>query len=88
VKQADCFVAAILKGLIEHNDYRRHFGSYLGIRAHLQNAIKLGLVIGDGHDGVALTDLGSRCYEAWNLASLEDCRAYFWGKKDSDFIIE
>ena len=70
----DCFVIGIIKGLVEHKDPTRHFGSTLSFNEHVKTARDKGLVDEDGQ----LTEAGLRFYEKHNLAKLPDCRAYMW----------
>lgn len=73
----DCFVAAIVKGLVEHNDARRHFGSLLDFSSHMEKARKLGVVVGEGED-VSVTEKGREWYEQKKLCDLPQGRAYMW----------
>lgn len=73
-----CFVAGIVKGLVEHGDATRHFGSLIGFEAHMQQAIKDGVVNADE----SLTDAGKAWYSAAKFSELKDCRAYFWDRDD------
>lgn len=81
-----CFVAGIVKGLIEHGDPYRHFGSLLGYKSHLHKAIAAGVVNAD--ESLGITELGKKWYAAANLAGLEDCRAYFWGARSWEIASE
>ncbi len=65
-----CFVAGIVKGIVEHNSAVRHFGSTAGFSGHLADAVRAGVV--DVH--LEVTELGKRFYELSNLSKLEDTR--------------
>lgn len=71
------FMDAIVKGLVEHQDATRHFGSLLGFGYHRATAVSLKLITVE--DGVCtLTDAGRAYYSKRGLATLPDCRATFW----------
>lgn len=72
--KASCFVAGIVKGLIEHNDPYRHFGSLGAYLWHLADAQESGYVDALGQ----VTDAGREWYKSAGLADLPDCRAYLW----------
>jgi hypothetical protein len=73
-----CFTAAIVKGLIEHNDKFRHFGSLGGFMYHLSGAIELGLVKRSGD----VTDKGRKWYADKQMDKLPQGRAYMWTNRD------
>ncbi len=83
----ECFVAGIVKGLKEHGDIRRHFGSTLGLLAHFNDAVAHGLVIG-AVNSAQLTDLGCRAYDAWELSEMPECRSYLWPRKAFNLPLE
>lgn len=70
------FVAGIVKGLVEHEDYEYYFGSTIGIRWHLNDAIALGFLDND----LTLTAEGYAWYESEDLRSLPEGRAYMWNR--------
>lgn len=74
-------VAAIVKGLVEHGDKRRHFGSTLAFTYHWQTAVECGVVDENG-----VTDLGRRYYETARLMDLPDTRMTFWAEQS--FLLE
>lgn len=69
--------AAIVKGLIEHDDGTRFFGSTTGYDAHLSKALLRGLVSESG----AVTPIGIEWYERC-LKQLPQTRQAFWNKDD------
>ena len=76
---ASCFVAGIVKGLIESGDPYKHFGSLMAFNSHVNDAIKCGVVAG-GADDPRITDFGRKAYFAWDI-SKERGRAYMWRRK-------
>jgi hypothetical protein len=80
----NCFVAGIVKGLIEHNDKYRHFGSFLAFNTHMRNAVQCGVV--DGNESV--TEKGREWYEQKRFAELPFDRAYAWARPIKYFHIE
>lgn len=80
----DHSVAGIVKGLIEHNDKYRHFGSFLAFNMHMRNTVKCGVVDENG----AVTEKGRKWYEQKRFAELPDGRAYFWQLPEEHFQIE
>lgn len=72
-----CFVAGIVKGLIEANDATRHFGSLMGFQTHLAEARDCGVVEGDGR-GVRVTEKGRAWYDEKRMQELPQGRAYMW----------
>ena len=70
-----CYTAAIVKGIAEHDDATRFFGSISTFNGHLHDAKALGLV---QFCGRKLTEDGRRFYEKAQLAKLPDTRAYYW----------
>lgn len=78
-----CFVAGIVKGLVEQDDPHAHFGSLLGYCPYARWAHRLQLVTGSPpwFDDIKLTDLGRRAYEAWGLRAFAG-RAYMWRQKN------
>lgn len=77
-RNVSCFVAGIVKGLVECDDPTEHFGSLLAFHTHARQAAAAGLVIGD-HIGMALTEFGRKAYTLWDLASVRG-RASSWGR--------
>lgn len=65
--------AAIVKGLVEHNDGMRFFGSTMAYTYHLENAIKRGYVT----ESKSVTALGREWYERC-LKQLPQTRQVFW----------
>ena len=65
--------AAIVKGLIEHADGRRFFGSLMAYTCHLETAIEQNLVMPNGK----VTPKGTEWYERC-LKSLPQSRPVFW----------
>jgi len=76
---ASCFVAGIVKGLIENGDPCIHFGSLLAFDTHVRQAVELGVVAGDIHD-LKVTDLGHKAYAEWDIIA-ESGRSYMWNRK-------
>lgn len=74
----DCFVAGIVKGLVEQQNACVHFGSLMAFRAHLQKAQSAGLV----QDEHTLTALGRAYYDQQSLSDLPKCRSYVWPSRD------
>jgi len=66
-------VAAIVKGLKEHNDGTRHFGSTMGYKGHLHDAVELGVITSQSQ----LTAKGIEWYERC-LVDLPQGRATYW----------
>lgn len=79
-----CFVAGIVKGLIESDDPRRHFASLLAFSHHMEVAKQRGVV----DDSMRVTAKGREWYEKLNMAALPVCRAYFWDFPYSHWRIE
>jgi hypothetical protein len=77
------FVTAIVKGIKDKNDPYFYFGSLLSFQGHLQQTIKLGLVIRAVDRKIELTEKGLIWYEKANIEKLPDTRAYMW-QLDSD----
>lgn len=84
-----CFVAAIVKGVIEYNDAGKYFGSFGGIRFHIDQAVADGVI--EAYPDVdkqlnlhslKVTDLGRNWYQKMKLNELPEWRAYFWRKQD------
>lgn len=74
------FPAAILKGIIEHDDGSAYFGSLLGYADYRDTAIKLGWVT-HGPRRLAATPLGHAVYVEAHLDRLPQrrhSRAYAW----------
>lgn len=65
--------AAIVKGLIEHNDGTRYFGSTMSYTYHFANAVKYGLVT----EGGEVSSIGVEWYERC-LKDLPQTRQVFW----------
>lgn len=84
--KATCFTAGIVKGLVEHNDPYRHFGSIAGFMFHAKVAIDLGYVsVVSDEDGInrfTVTKEGMSYYTSMCLSSLEGTRSYFWNNRD------
>lgn len=76
---ASCFVAGIVKGLIESRDAYKHFGSLMAFKSHAKDALKCGVVEGDA-DNLRVTDYGRKAYAEWNI-SKEEGRSYMWRRK-------
>ena len=78
------FVAGIVKGLVEKNDWAHHFGSLGAVSTHLSHAASLGLITYVPHPGhiyqeeVTITELGLEWYHKQRLSEYSDGRAYFW----------
>lgn len=68
--------AAIVKGLIEHNDGTRYFGSTMSFTGHLEDAVKFGYVTDVKKRKV--TPLGKEWYERC-LKQLPQQRQVYWG---------
>ena len=75
--KVECLVAGIVKGIKEHGDVRRHFGSTLALGIHFNEALEHGLVIGDIKTA-KLTDLGCKAYDEWQLSKMPEGRSYLW----------
>lgn len=73
----DVFTAAIVKGLIEHNDESMHFGSTLGIKEHIRCAIDQGYIESVG-DYLQVTDKGKQLYSKLSMQLLPSGRAVYW----------
>ena len=84
-----CFVAGIVKGLVEHNDPLRHFASLGGYGHHACAAIAAGLVDADDsrRERVKINDAGREYYKAKNLDRLLDTRSYFWDKPEEFWLV-
>lgn len=76
-----CFVAGIIKGVLEHGDPYRHFGSLMGYREHLKHAVVAGLVVEVGNK-VQVTTAGRNYYAKHGLERLPQGRSYFWSNND------
>lgn len=76
-------IAGLIKGLKEHDDPFRHFGSLLGYFHHLAQAIELGLIFGD-LPRESLTEAGERYYADKKLDELPDCNSYNWCRVRDD----
>ena len=72
--KTSCFVAGIVKGLIEHDDPYKHFGSLGGYLWHLADAQASGYVDALGQ----VTDAGREWYRSSDLAALPNVRSYMW----------
>jgi hypothetical protein len=88
MRNVECFVAGIVKGIKEHDDPSRHFGSTLALHQHFTDAENLGLVTGEIKQSkicnAQLTTLGEAAYSKWKLASMPDGRSYLWPQKTFD----
>lgn len=74
-----CFVAGIVKGLVEANDPTRHFGSLLALQSHIEDAKSCGMVHDDGCGKVTITEKGRQWYTEKKMAELPPVsRAYMW----------
>jgi hypothetical protein len=76
---ASCFVAGIVKGLIEANDPFLHFGSLMAFDTHARDALRCGVVEGN-FDDLRITEYGRTAYNTWGIAS-EKGRSYMWKRK-------
>jgi hypothetical protein len=74
-----CFVAGIVKGLVEADDPTRHFASLMAFKSHCNDAKKCGVVSED----LKVTDKGREWYARLNMAALPVTRAYLWGFPES-----
>lgn len=72
-----CFVAGIVKGLVETKDATRYFGSLMGFQTHLAEARKCGVVDGAEH-ALRVTAKGQAWYEQKRMNELPQGRAYMW----------
>lgn len=70
--------AAIVKGLIEHKDGRRFFGSLMSYTSHLEVAVSQNLVTANGK----VTARGKEWYERC-LKQLPQGRQAFWPDRGS-----
>lgn len=68
--------AAIVKGLMEHKDGTRYFGSTMSFTSHLADAIKFGYVT--DAEKRKVTPLGKEWYERC-LKELPQKRQVYWG---------
>jgi len=78
------FVAGIVKGIIEADDPRRHFGSLMAFKSHCNDAKKCGFITGD----LKVTDKGREWYARLNMADLPVTRAYFWDFPESHWRVD
>ncbi len=78
-----CFVAGIVKGIIEADDPRRHFGSLMAFSHHAEEAKKCGVVSED----LKVTDKGRKWYEQLNMAALPVTRTCFWDFPESHWRV-
>jgi hypothetical protein len=78
--RASCsFPLAIVKGLVEHGDGRRYFGSTLSFSGYADDAISAGWLKRDAADHLELTDAGRTAYRQLKLDALPRTgRAYTW----------
>ena len=87
-KKTHLFILAIVKGVKEHAEPTRHFGSLLGF-AHYRNAVvEAGYAVytasnpgGETLPNVLylkLTPAGEKLYKTVKLDQAPDCRATFW----------
>ena len=79
-----CFVLGIVKGIEEHGDTTRYFGSTLGMSWHILEAIDAGFI--EGNKVVRLrearlTPEGKAFYKQAGLKYLPECRSYMWGRE-------
>lgn len=75
--ETTCFVAGIVKGLVECDDATRHFGALTAFAHHMDQAVAAGLVDDDGF----ITTAGRAWYDAAGMRELPDCRAYMWPRR-------
>jgi len=78
-----CFVAGIVKGIIEADDPTRHFASLMAFKSHCNDAKKCGFITGD----LKVTDKGREWYARLNMADLPVTRAYFWDFPESHWRV-
>jgi hypothetical protein len=81
-----CFVAGIVKGLIESNDATRHFGSLMAFQEHLAEACECGVITVKG-DKIRVTKKGRAWYDKKRMSELPQCRAYMWEGSDRDWTV-
>ena len=79
--QFSASVAGIIKGIIEHGDKFRHFGSTMSGTYWVAAAVKAGFIT----ESEVITDKGIAWYKQHRMSELKDCRAYFWPLKDWSF---
>lgn len=79
-----CFVAGIVKGLVEADDPTRHFASLMAFKSHCNDAKKCGVVTED----MKVTDEGRKWYGRLNMVALPVTRAYFWDFPESHWRID
>lgn len=86
VQNVECFVAGIIKGLKEHGDISRYFGSTLALGWYCNDAKEHGFISLDGDKirTAKLTELGEAAYNAWGLESMPECRSYLWPRTKFD----
>lgn len=77
-----CFIAGIIKGLMEHDDPIQHFGSTISFLHFARDAETLGYVENKPDRELILTPKGRQYYEAMSLRELPDSRAYMWPDKN------
>jgi hypothetical protein len=80
---ASCFVAGIVKGLVESGDPFAHFGSLMAFDVHARDALRCGVVEGD-IDDLRVTKYGNDAYRSWGIETYRG-RAYMW--KQKSFIL-
>lgn len=68
---------AILKGLIEHNDSGRYFGSLGAHKYYLDEATKEGFLDSSG----SVTQKGKDWYAKYKLSDLSESRWMFWTQR-------
>jgi hypothetical protein len=76
---ASCFVAGIVKGLVESGDPFAHFGSLIAFDVHARDALRCGVVEGD-IDDLRVTKYGNDAYRSWGIETYRG-RAYMWKRK-------
>lgn len=88
MKKTTCFVAGIVKGIIERNDGTRHFGSLMNYQGHLYNAKEAGMISVPEKGRPSITPRGTAWYKALSMKDLQDTRAYMWGKPDDHWVYD
>jgi hypothetical protein len=87
IYSSPCFALGVLREVVESEpgevEYRRYWGSAMGLRNHVSAAIACGLVSwSDGEDGdvysVLPTEFGKDFYRRHALGSWPKGRAYAW----------
>jgi hypothetical protein len=86
MKTVECFEAGVVKGVKEHGDASRYFGSTMALRGWCEETQRAGLISWDGKNSSSckLTELGEAAYEVWRLVEMPDGRSYLWPRKTFD----